>query len=84
MIGLNPAMVSYAIRAKADEILKGEYPEGLFLKEKTDTKIVLGIENPEAYEGITLNSILVSVIYKGIEIVFDHGNKESLSLTNNN
>lgn len=83
MIGLNPAMISYAIKAKMEEILKGEYPEGLILKERTDEKIIFTIKDPEAYEGITLNCIYASVTYKGIQIIIDHGSNVQRNLNIN-
>lgn len=70
--GINPAMITYMIKGKLDEILSGTYPEDLFLKEKTDTVIILGLQDPEKYEGIKLNGVKASITYKEIEIIIEH------------
>lgn len=74
MFGINPQMVSYALKAKLDEILNGTYPDGLVLKERTPEKITFGVADLSAYEGISVNSLGASVTYKGVLIIIEHGN----------
>lgn len=71
---INPAMIAFMLKAKIEEIINGVYPDGFFLIEKSDKKIVLGLSEPEKYEGIKLNSVKVSVTYNEIEIIIKHGN----------
>lgn len=70
--GVNPSMISFMLKSKLDEIIKGEIPEGLTLKEKIENKIILKPTNAEAFEGIKINSVLISVNYKEFEIILSH------------
>lgn len=68
MLGINPAMIGYIVSQELDKILKGEYPEGVICKEKTENKIVLSASEALNFEGIEVKDVNVSIVYKGVEI----------------
>lgn len=68
---INPAMMTFLLKGKLDEILQGEAPEGLRIKEKTDKKIVLAPASEASMEGVVVNSLFVSITYRNTEIILE-------------
>jgi hypothetical protein len=72
MLGINPMIISYAIKGKLDEIINGQIPEGFKLVEKSENKIILTASELLADPEIKINKIDFRIEYKNIKIVLSH------------
>lgn len=70
---LNPAMISFLLKGKLDEIISGIIPDGLKVKTKTDQRIVLVPDKLDGMvEGVAIKEISLAVEYKGVFIHLQH------------
>lgn len=71
--GVNPVLIEHLLKGKADDLLAGTPPDGFKIKEQSRDRIVLVPSEPfKLGEGIALNSLGVSITYKGVEINILH------------
>jgi len=70
MFGINPAMVSFMVKEKLNEVIAGQTPDG-FKRVSGDNpkKIVLVPTEEFQTEGVAVNSLNVSISYCDHEII---------------
>jgi len=69
---LNPEMVTFLVKTKLSEIIAGQIPESLKLKEKTESKIILTAPELFKDEDLKLNGFNISITFQNIEIIISH------------
>jgi hypothetical protein len=70
---LNPEMISLIIKAKLDEIINGQCPEGFQIESHSANQIVLVPEDFGIFQGIQVNMLHISFSYKQVEFIIKHG-----------
>jgi hypothetical protein len=77
--GINPALIGHMAKAQLDDILNGNPPDFLLIKEKTQGKIVLGLSGDMAAEGVQLKSLSACIVYRDTEIhLVHHGSEKDI------
>lgn len=59
-------------KEKLDEIRKGTIPDGFKELSRTDTSVTLCPKDAQALEGITINSLDLSITYEGFNFNLKH------------
>lgn len=72
MFPINAQLISALLTSKLDEIIKGQAPEGLKVKEITADTVHLVPENAEMFEGVVINEVKIVLHYRGHRITLTH------------